>query len=147
MATASAITFRQRHNTANKDQGNKHMTTLNYILLSVANPARSTDFYSQLLGREPVESSPGFALYVLENGIKIGLWIANEIEPHPKPAGGVEISFSEPDDAAVSATYEKWSAIAPVVQEPTRMDFGFTFVVEDPDGHRLRVFSLADDPQ
>ncbi len=123
------------------------MTTLNYILLSVADPARSTAFYSQLLGREPVENAPDFALYVLENGIKIGLWIAGDIDPTPKPAGGVEISFSEPDDAAVSATYEKWSAVAPVIQEPTRMDFGFTFVVEDPDGHRLRVFSLADNPR
>jgi len=123
------------------------MTTLNYILLSVADPARSTTFYSQLLGQEPVENSPGFALYVLENGIKIGLWIASEIEPRPKPAGGVEISFSEPDDEAVLGTYEKWSEVAPVVQEPTRMDFGFTFVVEDPDGHRLRVFSLADYPR
>ena len=115
--------------------------------MSVADPARSTAFYSQLLGRQPVENSPTFALYVLDNGIKIGLWIAGEIEPTPKPAGGVEISFSEPNDAAVSATYEKWSEVAPVVQEPTRMDFGFSFVVEDPDGHRLRVFSLADDPR
>jgi len=123
------------------------MTTLNYILLSVADPARSVAFYSQLLGRQPVENSPTFALYVLDNGIKIGLWIAGEIDPQPKPAGGVEISFSEPDDAAVNATYAKWSEVAPVVQEPTRMDFGFTFVVEDPDGHRLRVFSLADDPR
>lgn len=122
------------------------MTTLNYILLSVADPARSVAFYSQLLGLEPVENTPSFALYVLENAMKIGLWIDSDIEPRPKPAGGVEISFSEPDDASVTRTYEKWSAVAPVVQAPTRMDFGFTFVVEDPDGHRLRVFSLADDP-
>ena len=123
------------------------MTTLNYMLLSVADPARSVAFYSRLLGLEPVENASGFALYVLENGVKIGLWIDSEIEPQPKPAGGIELSFSEPDDAAVNATYEKWSTVAPVVQEPTRMDFGFTFVVEDPDGHRLRVFSLADDPR
>ena len=30
-----------------------------------------------------------------------------------------------------------------VIQEPTDMDFGFTFVVEDPDGHRLRPFVPA----
>jgi hypothetical protein len=34
-----------------------------------------------------------------------------------------------------------------VVQEPTRMDFGFTFVVADPDGHRLRPFVLAENPR
>jgi predicted enzyme related to lactoylglutathione lyase len=30
-----------------------------------------------------------------------------------------------------------------VAQPPTRMDFGFTFLALDPDGHRLRVFAPA----
>ena len=30
-----------------------------------------------------------------------------------------------------------------ILQKPTRMDFGFTFVGLDPDGHRLRVFAPA----
>jgi predicted lactoylglutathione lyase len=34
-----------------------------------------------------------------------------------------------------------------VVQEPTQMDFGFTFVVEDLDGHRLRPCVLAEQPR
>ena len=29
----------------------------------------------------------------------------------------------------------------PIVQKPTAMDFGHTFVALDPDGHRLRVFA------
>ena len=28
-----------------------------------------------------------------------------------------------------------------VIQTPTDMDFGHTFVALDPDGHRLRVFA------
>jgi len=28
-----------------------------------------------------------------------------------------------------------------IVQAPTEMDFGYTFVASDPDGYRLRVFS------
>ena len=28
-----------------------------------------------------------------------------------------------------------------IIQEPTKMDFGFTFTAADPDGHRLRVFN------
>jgi predicted enzyme related to lactoylglutathione lyase len=28
-----------------------------------------------------------------------------------------------------------------IVQAPTRLDFGTTFVAVDPDGHRLRVFA------
>ena len=124
------------------------MRTLNYLLLAVANPAKSSALYSKLLGVEPVENSPTFVLYVLPNGIKIGLWIASEIEPKAKPAGGVEISFTEDSRDAVRATYDAWKAAgAKIVQEPTDMDFGFTFVAEDLDGNRLRPFVLADRPR
>jgi hypothetical protein len=30
-----------------------------------------------------------------------------------------------------------------IIQEPTDMDFGRTFVGLDPDGHRVRVFAPA----
>lgn len=123
------------------------MRTLNYILLAVANPAASKKFYSGLLGVQPVENSPTFVLYVLPNGMKLGLWTKDEIEPRPLPVGGVEVTFSEDDEAAVRATYADWSGKAKVLQEPVAMDFGFTFVVEDPDGHRLRVFTRAADPR
>lgn len=123
------------------------MRTLNYILLAVADPRASQRFYSSVLGVEPVESASTFVLYVLPNGMKLGLWAADEIEPKPLPVGGVEVTFSEDDEDAVRATFADWSSKAKVLQEPVAMDFGFTFVVEDPDGHRLRVFSRAADPR
>ena len=123
------------------------MRTLNYILLAVADPARSAAFYSNLLGIEPVQNSPTFVLYVLPNGIKLGLWIKDEIEPAPLPVGGVEVTFSEDNDDAVRATFADWKNKATIIQQPTAMDFGFTFVAEDPDGHRLRVFARAADPR
>ncbi|MDB5586899.1 MAG: hypothetical protein JWP26_1869 [Devosia sp.] len=123
------------------------MRTLNYLLLAVANPAKSAELYTKLLGVEPVANSPTFVLYVLPNGVKIGLWIKDEIEPKAKPAGGVEISFTEDSKEAVLATYDAWKTLAKVVQEPTQMDFGFTFVVEDLDGHRLRPFVLGEQPR
>ncbi|MDC3960951.1 VOC family protein [Polyangium jinanense] len=124
------------------------MRTLNYLLLAVRDPLRSAELYSKLLGSEPVETSKTFVLYVLPTGLKIGLWLAGEVEPAPKPAGGIEISFREPSKDAVLATYSEWTKLGlTVVQEPTDMDFGFTFVVEDPDGHRLRPFVLAANPR
>ncbi len=124
------------------------MRTLNYLLLAVRNPAESAKLYSKLLGREPVENSQTFVLYVLDNGIKIGLWVKDEIDPAPKPAGGIEVSFTEASDDAVRATYGEWKALGiKIVQEPARMDFGFTFVAEDPDGHRLRPFALGHNPR
>ena len=123
------------------------MRTLNYILLAVADPARSATFYSALLGIQPVENSPTFVLYVLPNGIKLGLWIKGEIEPAPRAAGGIEISFSEDNYDAVRSTFDDWKNKTRIIQQPTEMDFGFTFVAEDPDGHRLRVFAPSPDPR
>lgn len=124
------------------------MRTLNYLLLAVRDPLKSAELYTKLLGREPVEKAPTFVLYVLPGGLKIGLWLADEMEPKPNAAGGVEISFSEDSKDAVRATFEEWTKLGlKVLQAPTDMDFGFTFVVEDPDGHRLRPFVISADPR
>ena len=48
------------------------------------------------------------------------------------------------DDAAVRELHADWSARGlTIAQAPTAMDFGFTFVALDPDGHRLRGFAPA----
>jgi len=124
------------------------MRTLNYLLLAVRDPLKSAELYTKLLGREPVEKAPTFVLYVLPSGLKIGLWLADEMEPKPSAAGGIEISFTEDSKEAVRATFEEWSKLGlKVLQAPTEMDFGFTCVLEDADGHRLRPFVLGDDPR
>jgi catechol 2,3-dioxygenase-like lactoylglutathione lyase family enzyme len=124
------------------------MPTVDYLLLAVKDPQRSAKLYDQLLGFAPVESSPMFVLYVMPNGFKLGLWAVSDVEPKAKPPGGVELSFSLPDEASVRKTYAAWKELGlEVLQEPTKMDFGFTFVVADPDGHRLRPFVLVDRPR
>ena len=56
--------------------------------------------------------------------------------------GGAEIVFPADDAAAVGAVYDDWRTRGvAIAQEPTKMDFGTTFVGLDPDGHRLRVFA------
>ncbi len=120
------------------------MRSLDYILLAVRDPLGSAGLYTRLLGAEPVEKSPTFVLYVTGNGGKIGLWRADGMQPAAKPAGGAEISFTEPDKAALLATYDAWKSLGlTILQPPTDMDFGFTFTAEDPDGHRLRPFVPA----
>jgi catechol 2,3-dioxygenase-like lactoylglutathione lyase family enzyme len=124
------------------------MTTLNYLLLAVASPRKSAELYSKILGAQPVNASDTFVLYALPSGLKIGLWVKDEMEPMTGRPDGLDISFGEPDKAAVSATYAAWKALGlKILQEPVDMDFGFTFTAADPDGHRLRVFTLADDPR
>jgi len=120
----------------------------NYLLIAVQNPRQSAELYAQLLGCQPVENSETFVLYVLPNGLKLGLWMASTMVPKPALPGGVEIAFGLDSREAVLRTYDEWTKLGlRVVQEPTAMDFGFTFVVEDPDGHRLRPFVLAEKPR
>jgi hypothetical protein len=64
------------------------MTDPNFIILYVDNPSVSADFYAGLLGKTPVESSPTFAMFILESGLKLGLWSKHTVEPASAAAGG-----------------------------------------------------------
>ncbi|AZZ93488.1 drug:proton antiporter [Hahella sp. KA22] len=113
-----------------------------YIILYVSDMPVSTAFYSDILGKAPVESSPGFSMFVLESGWKLGLWAKPEVKPAADmTGGGAEIGLMLDNREEVAAALEVLSAKqAKVIQEPTQMDFGYTFVVQDPDGHRIRAF-------
>jgi catechol 2,3-dioxygenase-like lactoylglutathione lyase family enzyme len=121
------------------------MSDFSYVLLYVEKPAASVAFYTDLLGRPPVESSPAFALFVLPSGMKFGLWARDTVEPKAVAAsGGGEVCVSVADSEAVDRTHAEWKARGlKIAQPPTAMDFGRTFVALDPDGHRLRVFAPA----
>ena len=114
----------------------------NFVILYVDNPSASAAFYADLLGKASVESSPTFAMFALDSGVMLGLWSRQTVEPAAASAGcGGEIAFSVADRAAVDATHADWKERGlPILQSPTEMDFGRTFVAGDPDGHRLRVF-------
>jgi len=117
----------------------------NFILLYVDSPKGSGDFYTSLLGREPVETSPTFVMFALEGGLMLGLWSRHTVKPVPAATGGgSEIGIAVDDAAAVDTACAAWKARGvKIIQEPTEMDFGRTFVGLDPDGHRVRVFAPA----
>lgn len=119
---------------------------LGFVLLFVANPQASSLFYEELLGMQPIEESPTFVLFALSNGVMLGLWSKYTAEPRVEaPPGGIEVCFPTSD---VDALYETWSKKhLTVAQKPTDMDFGRTFVVLDPDGHRIRVYKLIERQQ
>ena len=107
------------------------MTDPNFIILYVDDPAASAVFYAGLLGTSPLESSPTFAMFALASGIMLGLWSKHTVEP-----------VSVADNHVVHALHAEWLQRGLVIiQAPTAMDFGYTFVATDPDGHRLRVFA------
>lgn len=115
----------------------------NFLIFYVTSPAESTAFYADLLGCQPVEASATFAMFALENAMMLGLWARETVEPAaPAAVGGSELAFVMGDDTEIEACHVDWKAKGIVIaQVPTRMDFGYTFVGLDPDGHRLRVFA------
>lgn len=121
------------------------MSDPNFVILYVNDPTASAAFYADLLGRTPVESSPTFAMFALETGVMLGLWSRRTVEPAATVAAGDgELAFTVADPAAVRAAHSDWSGRGlTILQPPTDMDFGHTFVALDPDGHRLRVFAPA----
>ncbi|MDX8437021.1 VOC family protein [Mesorhizobium abyssinicae] len=125
------------------------MKTPNFVILYVDSPERSGAFYAALLGRLPVEASPTFVLFVLDGGFKLGLWSRHTVEPAAAAAGGgAEIVFAQDGPAAVDAAHRDWAGRGlNILQAPTDMDFGRTFVALDPDNHRLRVYWLNDGDQ
>lgn len=120
-------------------------TSLALVILLVADPAVSAAFYRDVLGLEPAEQSPTFAMFTLPSGVGVGLWSSATVEPPSSGApGAAELCFLEGD---VDGIHAAWVARGVrIAQPPTDLDFGRTFVALDPDGHRLRVFRPAPEP-
>ncbi|SBW10478.1 Glyoxalase/bleomycin resistance protein/dioxygenase [uncultured delta proteobacterium] len=119
------------------------MSDPSFFMLYVDNPPSSAAFYSRLLGRDPVEASPTFAMFALDSGCKLCLWSRHTVKPEAAGAGGGgETAFALEGNDAVDAAHAAWKAMGVcILQEPTAMEFGYTFVALDPDNHRLRVFA------
>ncbi|MRX32663.1 VOC family protein [Aminobacter sp. MDW-2] len=120
------------------------MRSPSFIILYVDKPEASGAFYAKLLGRQPVETSPTFVMFVLDNGFKLGLWSRRTAQPAASAAGGgAELVLAVESPGAVDATHSDWAGRGlNILQAPTDMDFGRTFVALDPDNHRLRVYCL-----
>jgi predicted enzyme related to lactoylglutathione lyase len=117
------------------------MTTPNLILLYVADPARSREFYEKLLVRPPLASFPTYAAFEFNSGLNLGLWSTSAKSFVSLGTGHrSEVGFMVENAEAVDRLYEEWRAAGVAIeQEPMVAVFGRTFVALDPDGHRLRV--------
>jgi predicted enzyme related to lactoylglutathione lyase len=83
-------------------------------------------------------------MFSMAPGIMLGLWGRDGVAPTANAPGGGEIALSVENNEALEARHADWRQRGlSIVQPPTDMDFGRTFVALDPDGHRLRVFAPA----
>lgn len=119
------------------------MPDFTYLLLHVADHAASAALYHELLDIPIVAQKPDIAILPLRDGVMLGLWKSDMAEPQGTgQSGASEVAFAVADAAAVEAAHLAWQQRGlPILQAPTQMSFGTTFVAVDPDGHRLRVFA------
>ena len=111
------------------------MTQTNILLFYVTDPQASRRFYADLMGREPVEASPTFVLFMLESGLALGLWGSAGVQPAPvATGGGSELGFRVNSVAEVEETHAQWQARgATIALPPTDLDLGRSLVALDPD--------------
>jgi len=116
------------------------------LLLYVEDTGRSATFFSRLFAAPVVEQSTNFAMVALPGGLMVGLWARHDVKPTPTAgAGGFELGVTLGSDADVDAALAEVQQLgAPVVQGPVRLDFGYTFLAQSPDGHFIRVFSSGE---
>lgn len=121
------------------------MSHPNLIIFYVNDVPRSTAFYRELFNVLPVEVSDGFAMFVLDNGLRFGVWQRQAVKPVVAATGGaMELAIPLTGERQVDDLYQRWSQDAmAIAQMPERMEFGYTFTALDPDGHRLRVYAPA----
>lgn len=115
-----------------------------YFIFYVNDPQASAAYYEKMLQQPPLESSPGFALFKLNDGAMLGFWKRQDVLPvvgQPGDCAQSEVCLPLPNRAAVDTVFSEWLQLgAMVIQEPTKMDFGYTCCSQDADGNRLRLF-------
>ncbi len=113
------------------------------VVLYVDNLLVSSGFYQDLLGIKPEEDSPTFHSFTLSNGMGLGLKANHSVEPPANEKGSAELAFTCDSDKEVNELFAKWQGKKiSMAQSPTVVPYGYTFLAQDPDGHRLRVVSF-----
>ena len=113
----------------------------NLIVLYSKDVEKSEAFYQNALDRKPIAKFEGFALFQISDQMQLGIQAESDILPQATgPYGGFELCISDVSIADVNALCEQWKAQKfHFILEPQHLEFGYTAVITDPDGHRLRI--------
>ncbi len=85
------------------------MFTPSTLLQYVRDVATSATFYSGILGKPPVEQSPGFALFLLGDGAALGLWQRDDVQPPVSAqAGAAELAMVVANPETVQQMHDAW---------------------------------------
>lgn len=117
------------------------MNLPNYIVYYVENPTKSGQFYAELFDGVHHNASDNYSIVQLKNGIKLGFWSKKNVVPTTDGIpGSTELFVTVNNKDDVDKCYALWKQRQiDIIQEPTDVGFGYTFVGCCPEGHRLRV--------
>ncbi len=115
----------------------------NLQLIYVSDIKRSTELYKTLFNAEPVFKSPRYVAFSAGDGAFFALWTGGE-KPDISVPRFSEIGILLPSNEEVDQLFETWkkNPDITVVKEPYTEVFGRTFMIQDPDGHLIRVSPL-----
>ena len=113
----------------------------NLLLFYVENPQESALFYEKIFAIKPVATYPTFVAFAFENGFNFSLW-STKAKNFVSGGSGhrAELSFMVPNEQIVRDLRKQWGELGVTIEQDLHdAVFGLTFVVLDPDGHRIRV--------
>lgn len=115
----------------------------NLQLIYVSDIQRSTDFYKMLFKAEPVFVSPRYVAFAAGAEAFFALW-SGGTKPDINIPRFSEMGIMLPSNQEVDDLFVTWknNPDITIIQEPRTEVFGRTFLVQDPDGHIIRVCPL-----
>ncbi|WP_223229686.1 VOC family protein [Pseudoalteromonas piscicida] len=118
------------------------MVTVDSLVLYVSDIKLSEAFYRQLFQCEAAQLSPTFVSLKCASNVSIALKQNTALTPPSRiTGGGTEISIVQPSQEAFLALYDTWKLLdIEFARAPQAEVYGTSFVVLDPDKHRIRVF-------
>lgn len=122
----------------------RYMMTINpkpnLQLIYVSDIKRSTEFYTMLFKADPVFVSPRYVAFSAGSEALFAIWTGG-VTPDKGVRRFSEIGIMLPSNEDVDNLFKEWkkNTNITIVQQPITEVFGRTFLVEDPDGHIIRV--------
>jgi predicted enzyme related to lactoylglutathione lyase len=112
----------------------------NLQLVYVTDIARSTDFYKKVFDAEPVFTSPRYVAFAAGADATFALW-SGGTKPDAAAPRYAEIGIMLASNEEVERLYEQWRKLPEIkiARELYTEAFGRTFLVQDPDGHIIRI--------
>ena len=115
------------------------------LVLASRNPQHLADFYTDLVGGEPVTVVPGGAVTVhLPTGMDMVLYRPSRQRPPTRPSGGLALCLQ---CTHLEPTRQRAVALGARVLEPVREEpFGREQWLLDPEGNHVLLWEAPTDP-